>query len=156
MADAPPLPTIIVVHPKEKRSKCTVEPLRCRAGFRFWTFPQRGPESLTGYVRVGLGGPRLTPAQHDVGLLFLDATWRLAERMAPEFAELPVYSLDAWETAYPRTSKLFVDPAAGLATIEAIYAAYVQTGRSTEGLLDDYRWREDFLAKNAAHISQKE
>jgi pre-rRNA-processing protein TSR3 len=148
-----PSPTILVVHPKERRSKCTIEPLRGRDGFRFWKYPERGPESLAGYVRIGLGGPQLSPQQHDIGLLFLDGTWRLADRMAPDFAELPVYSLGPWQTAYPRTSKLFEDPGAGLATIEAIYAAYVQTGRSTEGLLDEYRWREGFLQRNAERLA---
>jgi pre-rRNA-processing protein TSR3 len=99
-----------------------------------------------------MGGPPLTPAQQDVGLLFLDGTWRLAERMAPDFSELPVYSLGPWETAYPRTSKLFSDPSAGLATIEAVFAACVQTGRSTDGLLDEYRWREQFLQRNAERL----
>jgi len=145
-------PTIIVVHPKEKRSKCTVEPLRSREGFRFWKFPARGGERLAGYVRIGLGGPLLTPELRPNGLLFLDATWRLADRMSADFAELPVYSLLAWETAYPRTSKLFADPSGGLATIEAIYAAYVQTGRNPAGLLDHYLWRDEFLSRNADRL----
>lgn len=152
MAESLPPPTIIVVHPKERRSKCTVEPLRADERFRFWKFPSRGPESLAGYVRIGLGGPQLTAEQRDSGLLFLDGTWRLAERMEPDFRELPVYSLGPWETAYPRTSKLFEDPAAGLATIEAIFAAYVQTGRDTDGLLDDYRWSDEFLRVNAERL----
>jgi pre-rRNA-processing protein TSR3 len=82
-------------------------------------------------------------------LLVLDGTWRLTERMAPAFAALPVASLGAWRTAYPRTSKLFEDPAAGLATIEALFAAFRQMGRDTSGLLDAYRWRIEFLAMNA-------
>ena len=142
-------PTIIVVHPRERRSKCTVEPLRGRDGFRFWTFPEIGPESLAGYVRLGLGGTELSPADRHRGLLVLDGTWRLTERMAPAFAALPVASLGAWRTAYPRTSKLFEDPAAGLATIEALFAAFRQMGRDTSGLLDAYRWRTEFLALNA-------
>ncbi len=73
-----PPPTIIVVHPKEKRSKCTVEPLRGREGFSFWKFPNRGTESLDGYVRLGLGGPELSADDADSGLLVLDGTWRLA------------------------------------------------------------------------------
>src|SRR5690606_26974484 len=56
-ADSPFGPTVIVVHPKEKRSKCSVEPLRGRDDFIFWTYPHRGPEPLTGYVRLGFGGP---------------------------------------------------------------------------------------------------
>lgn len=146
-ATSPP-PTIIVVHPKERRSKCSVEPLRGRDDFRFWTFPERGPKPLDGYVRLGLGGEMLTPAHGERGLLILDGTWRLADRMAPSFAELPIVSLAPWQTAYPRTSKLFEDPAGGLATIEALYAAYRQMGRDTAGLLDDYRWRDEFLQVN--------
>ncbi|MGC1272930.1 MAG: hypothetical protein WBC44_04430, partial [Planctomycetaceae bacterium] len=139
-------PTIIVVHPKERRSKCSVEPLRGRDGFEFWKWPKRRSEVLDGYVRLGLGGPELSADDADSGLLVLDGTWRLAAKMEPDFAELPIRSLPAaWTTAYPRVSKLTDDPAAGLATIEAIYAAYVALGRDTTGLLDQYRWRDDFL-----------
>ena len=141
-------PTIIVVHPKEKRSKCSVESLRGREGFAFWKFPKQGPEPLSGYVRLGLGGPPLTQDEYKAGLLILDGTWRLTSRMEPDYTHLPVRSLLSWRTAYPRVSKLFEDPAAGLATIEALFAAYVQLGRSTKGLLDAYRWRNEFLEAN--------
>ena len=140
-------PTVIVVHPRERRSKCSVEPLRGREGFTFWTFPDRGPESLDGYVRLGLGGELLTPADRDCRLLVLDGTWKYAERMEADYSRLPVRSLGPWETAYPRRSKTYADPAAGLATIEAIFAAYVQMGCDPAGLLDHYHWREVFLAE---------
>lgn len=145
-------PTIIVVHPKERRSKCSVQPLRGREGFVFWKYPRRGAEPLDGYVRLGLGGPQLTPADADRGLLILDGTWRYAAAMERDYAELPVRSLGAWQTAYPRTSKLFEDPAAGLATIEALVAAYVQMGRGIEGLLDNYPWGQTFLERNRGVI----
>jgi pre-rRNA-processing protein TSR3 len=142
-------PTIVVVHPKERRSKCSVEPLRSRPGFVFWKWPRRGPEPLEGYVRLGLGGPDLSSADAGRGLLVLDGTWRLAAKMEPDFVELPVRSLPStWRSAYPRVSKLTEDPSAGLATIEAIYAAYAELGRDTSGLLDQYRWREEFLFLN--------
>jgi pre-rRNA-processing protein TSR3 len=141
-------PTIIVVHPKEKRSKCSVEPLRGRDGFLFWTFPRHGPESLAGYVRLGLGGPLLTPDDRDRGLLILDGTWKLVQPMEAEFSDIPIRSLLPWRTAYPRVSKLYDDPTSGLATIEALFAAYVQTGRPTDGLLDEYHWRDRFLELN--------
>ena len=84
--DAPGLcsttpPTIFVVHPRERRSKCSVEALRGRDGFIFWTFPSRGPESLEGYVRLGMGGPEIGPEDANGGLLILDGTWRLASKM---------------------------------------------------------------------------
>lgn len=137
-----------MVHPKERRSKCTVEPLRGHPDFVFWKFPRNGPQPLGNYVRLGLGGPLLGDADRDKGLLVLDGTWRLAERMLPKFEHLPVRSLPAWRTAYPRNSKLFDDPHTGLATIEAIYAAYQQLGRPTDGLLDEYHWRDEFLRIN--------
>ena len=99
-------------------------------------------------MRLGLGGPQLTPADAERGLLILDGTWRYAAAMERDYADLPVRSLGAWQTAYPRTSKLFEDPAAGLATIEALVAAYVQMGRPVEGLLESYQWREKFLEMN--------
>jgi len=147
-----PPSTIIVVHPKERRSKCSVQPLRGRDGFVFWKFPRRGPQPLDGYVRLGLGGPQLTADDADRGLLILDGTWRYAATMERDYADIPVRSLGPWQTAYPRTSKLFEDPAAGLATIEALAAAYVQMGRPIDGLLDSYAWRDRFLSENAAII----
>lgn len=141
-------PTIIVVHPSEKRSKCSVEPLRGQPGFVFWSFPKRGNESLDGYVRLGIGGPQLTLEDNDKGLLLLDGSWRWAAEMEKGYREIPVRSLGPWVTAYPRKSKLFVDPVEGLATIEALYAAHCQMGRTVEGLLNSYYWQEGFLEKN--------
>lgn len=143
------LPTVIVVHPRENRAKCSVEPLRGRSDFIFWTFPKRGPEPLTQYVRLGLGGPLLTAADSETGLLLLDGTWRLAEKMEAQYQDIPVRSLLPWQTAYPRVSKIFNDPSAGLATIEALFAALAQMGKPTAGLLDHYHWKDEFLARNA-------
>jgi pre-rRNA-processing protein TSR3 len=146
-------PTVIVVHPREKRSKCTVEPLRGRADFVFWTFPNRGPQPVDGYVRLGLGGELLGEEDSAKGLLVLDGTWKLAEKMEPFFDELPVKSIPAWETAYPRVSKLWDDPNGGLATIEAIFAAHVSMGLDTTGLLDRYYWADEFVRKNQSFLS---
>lgn len=127
-----------------------MEPLRGRPEFLFWTFPERREHPLSGYYRLGLGGPLLTPEDSTQGLLLLDGTWKLAERMERDYQDVPVRSLLPWQTAYPRTSKLYEDPAAGLATVEALFAALTQMGKCTRGLLDHYRWREEFLKKNAA------
>ena len=72
------------------------------------------------------------------------------------YADLPVRSLADWTTAYPRRTKLFDDPSAGLATIEAIFAAYTQMGRNVAGLLDDYHWQREFLELNAKQITAGE
>ena len=141
-------PTIIVVHPRERRSKCTVESLRGHGGFVFHTFPERGCEPLDQYVRLGFGGPMLSEADRDSGLLVLDGTWRLVERMERHYAEVPVRALPDCRTAYPRKSRVFADPGAGLATIEAIYVAYRILGRTRDGLLKEYYWADEFLSLN--------
>ena len=145
-------PTIIVVHPKERRSKCTVEPLRTQEHyadeFHFWTWPHQGTESLDNYIRLGIGGELLSENDREKGLLVLDGTWKLTEPMERDYQDIPLRSLPCWQTAYPRTSKIYLDPQSGLATIEAIYVAYTLLHRPTDHLLDDYYWKEEFLDRN--------
>lgn len=151
------LPTICVVHPREKRRKCTLQPLRGREGFVFWNFPRRGALPLDSYLRLGIGGQPLTPKFQAYGLLVLDGTWKLAQRMERDFASVPLVSLDPdWRTAYPRSSKVAEDPAAGLATIEAVFAAYVQLGLPSLDLLNAYHWRSEFLDRNRDLIARHE
>ncbi|WP_459556616.1 ribosome biogenesis domain-containing protein [Lacunimicrobium album] len=145
--------TIIVVHPNERRSKCSVEPLRGKEGFTFWTYPHKQPEQLTGYVRLGIGGELISPEDATKGLVVLDGTWRWAEKMEQQYQELPIRSLPNWVTAYPRVSKVYADPQGGLATVEAIYAAYVGLGRNVDGMLDSYYWKEKFLELNAERLA---
>jgi pre-rRNA-processing protein TSR3 len=142
-------PTVIVVHPKERRSKCTVEHLRRDPRFVFHRFPSR-PQNLNGYVQLGLGGPELSIDDASRGLLVLDGTWRWVEQMAPDFADVPIRSLPPLRTAYPRNSKLFTDPPQGLATIEAIYAALSILGRDTSQLWGSYSWADEFVRRNSA------
>lgn len=147
-------PTLILVHPREKKSKCTVRPLAGLPGFEFRRFPLKLPIPA-GYVRLGLGGPVLSPADAESGLLILDGTWRWAERMESRLGEIPVRSLPPLITAYPRTSKVFDDPTGGLATVEAVYAALKLLGRNVEGVLDHYHWRDEFLRVNAELLSER-
>lgn len=141
-------PTLILVHPRERKAKCTVRPLKGTPGIEFRQFPLKQPIP-EGYVRLGLGGPLLSAEDQASGLLILDGTWRWAGRMEAELAAIPVRSLPPLQTAYPRTSKVFDDPQDGLATVEALYAALTLLGRPTEHILDHYHWREEFLRLNA-------
>jgi pre-rRNA-processing protein TSR3 len=148
---APAPVTVIVVHPKERRSKCTVAPLRGDPRFQFVKHPRR-PERLDGYVRLAMSGPELSLADADAGLLVLDGTWRWAGAMEANVAEVPTRTLPPLTTAYPRVSKVFDDPDGGLATIEAVYAALRILGRDTTGLLDHYAFAAGFLRQNAEKL----
>lgn len=141
-------PTILLIHPKENRAKCSLEPLRGRPDLRFVNFTKHAALELTGYVRLSVEGPPLSEADAAAGILLIDGSWRHAARMHERFAAVPPRSLAGFRTAYPRTSKLFTDPPAGLASVEALYIAYRILGRPTAGLLDDYRWRDEFLRQN--------
>src|SRR5262245_53299759 len=147
MSHAPP-PTVIVRHPNENPRKCSVLPLRGRADVVFLSHPVRHRPDLTGYVRLAAEGPPLSTADAGRGILLLDGSWRWAAAMERDFADVPARSLSGWKTAYPRVSKLGTDPDNGLASIEALFLAYHLLGRPTAGLLDHYRWAEEFLRVN--------
>jgi pre-rRNA-processing protein TSR3 len=141
-------PTVIVRHPRENPRKCSVLPLRGRSGLVFLAYPVRERPDLTGYVRLAADGPELSAADAGAGVLLLDGSWRRAGAMTRDFAEVPPRSLHGWRTAYPRVSKLGTDPDNGLASVEALFIAHHILGRSTEGLLEHYRWTEEFLRLN--------
>jgi pre-rRNA-processing protein TSR3 len=145
---AEPPPTVIVRHARENPRKCTVLPLRGRADIRFVGYPVKEMPDLRGYVRLAADGPDLTAADVACGLLLLDGSWRWAAAMTRDFQHVPPRALRGYKTAYPRASKLGTDPDNGLASVEALYLAYRILGRQTAGLLDHYRWAEEFLRVN--------
>jgi pre-rRNA-processing protein TSR3 len=157
--------TVIVRDRRENPKKCTILPLRGRSDLIFLSYPVNLPslseESVihssnseiaisdwSGYVRLAPEGPELSPADAHAGLLLLDGSWRRAEAMNRSYQHIAPRSLKGYRTAYPRVSKKGTDPATGLATIEALFLAYRVLGRTTVGLLDHYRWAEEFLRLN--------
>ena len=141
-------PTILVIHAKEKRAKCSLEPLRGRPDLCFVEFAASLAGDWPGYVRLSVDGPPLSVADRESGLLLIDGSWRHAAHMHERYAHVPPRSLSGFRTANPRVSKVFQDPAEGLASVEALYIAYRILGRPTEGMLDHYFWRERFLKLN--------
>ncbi len=123
-------------------------PLKGRDDIVFLNYPARQRPTLEGYIRLAADGPELSAADAGRGILLLDGSWRWAETMEKAFVDIPPRSLSGWKTAYPRVSKLGTDPGNGLASIEALYLAYHILGRPTTGLLDAYRWRDEFLRAN--------
>jgi pre-rRNA-processing protein TSR3 len=142
------LPTLIVRHSREKPQKCSVLPLRGHPGIVMVGYPVKKMPDLTGYVRLAAEGPPLGSADSAAGILLLDGSWRWAATMTRDFERVPPRSLSGFRTAYPRFSKLGTDPDNGLASVEALFIAYHLLGRPTQGLLDHYRWGEEFLRLN--------
>jgi len=139
---------VIVRHSKENPRKCSILPLRGRADLVIVGYPVKDMPDLTGYVRLAADGPELSSADAASGLLLLDGSWRWAAAMTRAFQQVPPRSLHGYKTAYPRVSKRGTDPANGLASVEALYIAHRLLGRPPAGLLDHYRWGEEFLRLN--------
>lgn len=150
-------PTIVIRHKKENLKKCSLSGLEKRPDFLFFRYPLVTPPPCDGYILLSLeASQELSSEDHDYGLLILDATWRYAAMMfnhLPENCSLKARRLPSqFSTAYPRRQLDCSNPECGLASIEALYVAYSIMGRSTEGLLDHYYWRESFLEKNRSYL----
>jgi pre-rRNA-processing protein TSR3 len=141
-------PTVIVRNSRENPRKCSILPLRGRDDLTFVTYPPSKPLSLEGYIRLAAAGEPLSERDAEAGVLLLDGSWRWAGVMNRAFLDVPARSLRGYHTAYPRRSKLDTDPENGLASVEALFVAYHLLGRPTQGLLDHYRWAEEFLRMN--------
>lgn len=143
-----PPDVLIYRHYKERRSKCSLQPLVGQAGFSFRTWRPDMEIQAPRHILLEIDAPVLSPADAGQPLLVLDSTWRLLPRMrACVRGEVLPRSLPKnLQTAYPRRSKLEEDPERGLASIEALYVALRLMGHRHDDLLNQYYWREAFLA----------
>ena len=140
---------LILRDPRESTKKCSLTPLRGMSGVRFVDF-KRG-RRVDGSDRILLhpDGDPLDGADQAAGLLLLDCSWRrVPSLLAAVDGDPIVRRLPPLETAYPRKSRVFEDPAQGLASIEALYAAFALLGTPHGHLLDEYRWASEFLERN--------
>ena len=136
----------VIMHPKERRSKCSLVPLEGRADMHFlrarpeWTF------DATGFTILALGAPELSIEDAGRPLLLLDSTWRLLPKLeACLTGEGVRRTLPTVCGAYPRKSRIAEDPAVGLASVEALFLAKLLLGERDDTLLAKYYWRSEFL-----------
>lgn len=143
-----PIPTTVIRHPKERISKCSLRFLHERPEMTFLRAKKGFSFDATGFTVLAVDASPLSAADADRPLLLLDSTWRyLPDLAACLVGEGVPRSIPAGvETAYPRVSKVFEDPTAGLASVEALYVARRLLGDDDPSLLDGYHWKEPFLA----------
>lgn len=144
--------TLIIRHRRENLNKCSLRGLEKKTDFIFFTYPLKEPPPLNSTIVLTLDAPLLTKEDCHFDLLLIDATWVLAEKMIKNLdlnKHILKRSLPAhFRTAYPRRQTHCPCPERGLASIEALYVAFHILGKSTEGLLDHYHWKEAFLSQN--------
>ncbi len=145
-------PTLILRHTRENLKKCSLRGLETRTDCLFFTYPTQTLPHLSNYILLSLEGPPLTHADAHLGLLLIDGTWRHSKTMYQQLPHPHLFqqrTLPATlQTAYPRRQEDCANPERGLASVEALFSAYLILGRKTEGLLDGYHWKEAFLKKN--------
>jgi len=154
---------LAIQYHKENHKKCTLTPLRNRPDVEIQVL-RPGPSGyppfwIEGGILLAVGAPPLERSDRaildaDPGsrVVLIDGNWvkvpailrALRARGPLVHRSLP----EGIRTAYPRRSKLFVDPAGGLATVEAMAAAGAILGEPDPELLAGYTWREEFLRLN--------
>lgn len=150
--------TIVVRHRKENLKKCSLRGLENRTDFLFFRYPlHEFLHPLENYILLSLDtSEELSHEDGAMGLLVLDATWRYAQKMEQQMAFPPSIRRRRLpghlKTAYPRRQQDCLDPSQGLASVEAIACAYALMGRSLDGLLDHYHWKESFIEKNKCFL----
>lgn len=143
------LPTIILRHRKENLKKCSLRGLESREDMQFFTYPKDPLPSLQGYFLLALDAPILSEADRNMGIFLIDGTWKYAAVMGRQVPPIERRSLPSGlKTSYPRKQTGCSNPEEGLASIEALYAAYCLTGRDPTGILDRYYWKDQFLEAN--------
>jgi len=145
-------PTIILRHRKENLKKCSLRGLEHRPDFQFFTYPKHELPELSEYFLLTLDAPILQEADRHLGVFLIDGTWNYAELMERQLSKPHLFQKRSlprhFYTAYPRRQEDCADPLRGLASVEALFLAYWILGRKTEGLLDSYHWKGEFLKKN--------
>ncbi|NRA26144.1 MAG: DUF367 domain-containing protein [Opitutales bacterium] len=140
----------IIRHPKERLSKCSLEPLRGRGDLVFYKATRGERFDVSGKIILAVDAPPLSQVDAGNELVLLDSTWRLLPDLEaslegePTRRSLPAGLL----TAYPRVSKISEDPQGGLASVEALYAALWLLGHICSEMLDAYYWKDVFLEIN--------
>lgn len=138
---------VILRHPKERKSKCSLQPLVGRPDLVFYNARVDFQFDASGFILLDVEGEPFNEADKGLPLLLLDSTWRLLPQVQSCVIGQPLLRrLPEWlATCYPRVSKISEDPQGGLASVEAFYAARRLMGRRDDSLLDGYYWREKFL-----------
>jgi pre-rRNA-processing protein TSR3 len=147
-----PPKTIILRHRKENLRKCSLRGLESREDMSFYTYPKDILPPLSNTILLALDAPIISPADNSSSLFLIDGTWKYSEVMYNQLEKPHLFEKRSLpkelKTAYPRRQDDCIDPERGLASVEALFAAYYFLGRDTSGLLDLYHWKSAFLEKN--------
>ncbi len=142
---------ILIRHPKEKLSKCSLIPLKGRQDCEFFKATPNFSYDASDCIVLEIDAPEISSVDAGKPIVMLDSTWFLLPKLRAKLkGNFIARSLPSHiKTAYPRVSKMHKDPDSGLATIEALYAALHFSNQADESILDGYPFKDDFLKANS-------
>jgi len=148
--------TLIFRHRRENLKKCSLRGLESRPDLQFLTYPPKTFPDLSSHILLHFEGPILSEEDRHAPLLLIDGTWKYSASMLKNIEQkviLQKRSLPAhFRTAYPRRQPDCPFPDRGLASVEALYIAYLLTKKDPTGLLDHYHFKDLFLEKNHSFL----
>ena len=116
---------------------------------RFVTYRPDRRLDVGGRILLHPDGEELTDADRGSGLFVVDCSWRRVPTLLRTVdGPLRHRRVPHYQTAYPRKSKAMSDPATGLASIEALYAAAFLLGEPRPEWLTGYHFAEEFFLAN--------
>lgn len=140
---------LIVRDSRESIAKCSLTPLRELEGYTFLAYKHDRRVEAGGRILLHHEAPALSLADRGADLLLLDSSWRRLPKLERVIDGEPIRrSLPRLATAYPREGRYVANPDAGLASVEALYAALAVMGDVRPELLAAYHWRREFLEAN--------
>jgi len=140
---------LILRDPREAWKKCSLRTLRGTPGVRFVEYRPERRVDAGERVLLHADGEELSDADRGLDLFLVDCSWRRVDTLlATVDGSLHRRRLPSLTTAYPRKSRFQTDPATGLASLEALYAASLLLGEPRPEWLEGYRWADAFLAAN--------
>ncbi len=140
---------LVVRDARESTRKCSLMPLRGTPGIRFVKYDRDRRVDAGNRILLHPEGEELRAEDGAPTLLVVDCSWRRVDLLLDTIdGDLTRRRLPPLRTAYPRRSRIAEDPTSGLASVEALFAALCVLGETRLDLLDDYRWRDEFLRLN--------
>lgn len=151
----PPVPVLIIRDARESPKKCTIAALRGFPNITIRGWQRDTRIDISGATFLHPGGEPLSAADANRTLLIVDSSWHhLAQMMNDLIGAHEKRSIPAgFVSAYPRRSRIYQDPANGLASVEALFIALTILGDRREDILEPYHFRNQFLELNASKLS---
>ena len=84
------IPVTVIRHPKERPSKCSLEPLQGRPEITFIEASRTLQFDCTGYILLAVDAPVLSPSDANSPILLLDSTWRLLPELEACLVGTPI------------------------------------------------------------------